>query len=260
MQSMINQIQIEDYRNERIDIHCRRECEIKIDELKDNLNKMSIEIEKITKEKELRKQEQTANLSTYTSDPSTILEKDSDEVIKSSVEDLVPILSESEDTFGSDSECDLPSDDESLSDEDVLEDNVKIYSNPLFKFDGEYISSDVNPLFDEMLEDIKSKASYNSNLDEPALLVTSLFDSNEDESFDPGGDVDEINAFDIPSDFEDDYYDSEGDVPYLESLLSDDTTPNLPFEVFLDHDPRSLCDINDLKIMVKVFDPEIPPS
>ncbi|GKG61015.1 hypothetical protein Tco_0616831, partial [Tanacetum coccineum] len=36
---------------------------------------------------------------------STFLEKDSDEVIKSSVEDFVPIPSESEDTSRSDSEC-----------------------------------------------------------------------------------------------------------------------------------------------------------
>nr|GEX13538.1 hypothetical protein [Tanacetum cinerariifolium] len=187
-----------------------------------------------------------------------IPKKESDEVIKSSVEDFVPIPSESEDTSESDSECDLPSDDESLSDEDVPKDNVKIYSNPLFEFDDEYISSDVNPLFDEVLEDIESKASYDSNLDKPALLVTPLFDSNEDECFDPGGDVDDINAFDIPSDFKDSYYDSEGDLLYLESLISDDTTPNLLPEVFLDHDPRSLRDINDLKIMVKVFDPRIP--
>ncbi|GJS88994.1 hypothetical protein Tco_0771630 [Tanacetum coccineum] len=40
---------------------------------------------------------------------STIPEKESDEVIKSSVEDFVPIPSESEDTSGSDSDCDLPS-------------------------------------------------------------------------------------------------------------------------------------------------------
>ncbi|GJZ73989.1 hypothetical protein Tco_0638135 [Tanacetum coccineum] len=45
---------------------------------------------------------------------------------------------------------------ESLSNEDVPEDNVKIYVNPLFEFDDEYISSDVNPLFDEVIEDIKS--------------------------------------------------------------------------------------------------------
>nr|GEW17536.1 hypothetical protein [Tanacetum cinerariifolium] len=142
----------------------------------------------------------------------TILEKESDEVIKSSVEDHVPILSESKDTSGSDSECDFPIDDESLSNEDVLEDYVKIYSNPLLEFDDEYISSDVNPLFDEVLEDIESKASYDYNLDEMALLVTPLFYSNEDECFDTGGDVDEINAFDIPSDIKDGYYDSEGDV------------------------------------------------
>ncbi|GKA50097.1 reverse transcriptase domain-containing protein [Tanacetum coccineum] len=97
-----------------------------------------------------------------------------------------------EDTSGSDSECDLPSDDESLSDEDVPEDNVKIYSNSLFEFDDEYISSDVNPLFNEVLENIDSKDSYVSNLDELALLVTPLFKLNEDECFDPGGDVDEI--------------------------------------------------------------------
>ncbi|GKD19752.1 hypothetical protein Tco_1208910, partial [Tanacetum coccineum] len=46
MQSISNQIQIKDYRNERIDIRYRRECEIKIDELKGKFNGMSIEINK----------------------------------------------------------------------------------------------------------------------------------------------------------------------------------------------------------------------
>nr|GEV45231.1 hypothetical protein [Tanacetum cinerariifolium] len=84
------------------------------------------------------------------------------------------------------------SDDKSLSDEDVPEDNVKIYSNPFFKFDDEYISSDVNPIFDEVLEIIENKDSYDSNLDEPDLLVSPLFDANESECFDPGDDVDDI--------------------------------------------------------------------
>ncbi|GKA62227.1 putative ribonuclease H-like domain-containing protein [Tanacetum coccineum] len=157
---------------------------------------------------------------------STIPEKESDEFIKSSVEDLVPIPSESEDLSESDSDCNLPScddfspiniyeeksvtfsnplfdsnddftssDDESLSDEDVPEDNVKIYSNPLFEFDDEYISSDVNPLFDDELENIESKDSYVSNLDEPTLFVTPFSNANENECFDPGGDIDEIDAF-----------------------------------------------------------------
>ncbi|GJX23366.1 hypothetical protein Tco_0227811 [Tanacetum coccineum] len=55
---IINEIQIKDYRNEKIDIQYRRECEIKIDELKQNFNGMSIEIRK--KEKELLQQEQAA--------------------------------------------------------------------------------------------------------------------------------------------------------------------------------------------------------
>ncbi|GJS32588.1 hypothetical protein Tco_0530970 [Tanacetum coccineum] len=63
MQSISNQIQIKDYRNERIDIRYRRECEIKIDKLKGKFNGMSIEI---NKKKELQQLEQTANLSTYT--------------------------------------------------------------------------------------------------------------------------------------------------------------------------------------------------
>ncbi|GJR36175.1 hypothetical protein Tco_1211859 [Tanacetum coccineum] len=286
---------------------------------------------------------------------STIPEKESDEFIKFSVEELVPISNESEDTVKSNSDCNLTpgddfspiniyeeqsvtfsnplfdsnddftsSDDESLSDEDVPEDNFKIYSNPLFKFYDEYISSDVNPLFDEVLEDIDCKDSYDSNLDESTFLVTPLLDSNKDECFtpsndfelllhhdsstpmisvvsilegftnepplkenedlfdleskknewkkilyddpiddlifDPRGDIDEIDAFldiDILTNIKDDFYDSEGDVLYFESLLSDDTTPSPAPEVFLDCDPISLRDSNDLKIMVKIFDPGI---
>ncbi|GJW93288.1 hypothetical protein Tco_0172960 [Tanacetum coccineum] len=76
----------------------------------------------------------------------------------------------------------------------------------------------------------------------------------KDKIFDPGGDIDEIDDFldiDISMDIEDGYHDSEGDIIYLESLIFDDTIPNLPPKVFLDHDPRSLSDIKDLKIMVK---------
>nr|GEZ91902.1 hypothetical protein [Tanacetum cinerariifolium] len=93
---------------------------------------------------------------------STIPEKESDEFIKSSVEDLIPIPSEFEDTSGSD--------------------------------------------------------------------ITPLFDVNEDECFDPGGDFDEIDAFldiDTSMDVKDGYHDSEGDIIYLESLLTNETIPSL---------------------------------
>ncbi|GKG05405.1 hypothetical protein Tco_0325491, partial [Tanacetum coccineum] len=62
MKSLINNLKVKDYRNERIDIQFKRECEIKIDELKQNFNGMSIEIRK--KEKELLQQEQAAYVRT----------------------------------------------------------------------------------------------------------------------------------------------------------------------------------------------------
>ncbi|GJU20951.1 hypothetical protein Tco_1154293 [Tanacetum coccineum] len=191
---------------------------------------------------------------------STIPEKESDEFIKSSVEDLILIPRESEDSSGSDSVCVLPSSDDFYP---IFEEKSVTFSNPLFEFDDEYISNDINPLFDEVLENIESKDSYVSNLDESALFVTPLSDANEDESFDPGGVIDEIDVFldmDISTDIENGYHDSEGDIIYLESLLIDDTSPNLPPEVFLDHDPRSLKDEpdnDDLMTEDKVFDPEI---
>ncbi|GKE96909.1 hypothetical protein Tco_1581764, partial [Tanacetum coccineum] len=67
--------------------------------------------------------------------------------------------------------------------------DVKIYSNPLFEFDDEYISSDVNPLFDEVLEDIECHDSYDFNLDELTFLVTLLSDYNEDECLAPSDDI-----------------------------------------------------------------------
>ncbi|GJQ96355.1 hypothetical protein Tco_0007494 [Tanacetum coccineum] len=290
MQSIINQIQIIDYRNERIDICYRRECEIKIDELKGKFNGMSIEI---NKKKDLRQLEQAANLSTYTTEPSqrfnsfydddddeestiplneiisqiplsiaitpvlptlepedslsmgdehlsTIPEKESDEFIKSSVEDLVSIPSDFEDTPGSDSECDLPSCND-FSPINVSEEKSVTFSNPLFESnddftysDDEYISSDVNPLFNKVLEDIESEDSYVSKLDEPDLLVTPLSKLNEDECFDPGGDfvLEEIEACLtsdlIPPGIDDDDFDPEGDILLLENLLNDDPSSPLP--------------------------------
>ncbi|GKF23555.1 hypothetical protein Tco_0075877 [Tanacetum coccineum] len=124
------------------------------------------------------------------------------------------------------------SDNETLPEEDVPEENVKIYSNPLLDFDDDYISSDVNPLFNEVFEDIESMDSYVSKLDEPALLVKPLFDTNKDECFDPRGDIDEIKACltsdSISLEIDDADFDPEGDILLLEKLLSDDTSSPLP--------------------------------
>ncbi|GKC71940.1 hypothetical protein Tco_1117823 [Tanacetum coccineum] len=99
---------------------------------------------------------------------STIPETESDELIKSSVENLVPTPSESEDLSKDlsdiESECNVPvcddfttvsnplfdadndfssSDDKSFSDEDVPKENFKIFSNPLS--DEEIISTKIDP-------------------------------------------------------------------------------------------------------------------
>ncbi|GJV91793.1 hypothetical protein Tco_1539606 [Tanacetum coccineum] len=204
---------IKDYRNEKTDIHFRREYESMIDELKGKFNGMSIGI---NKKKELQHLEQAAKLSTYTTEPlrlaitpdlpitdslimgdedlSTIPKKESDEFINSSVEYLFPIPSESEDRSESDSDCDLLSCDD-FSPINVYEEKSATFSNPLFDLNDDFTSSDDESLSDEDVSednDIESNDSYVSNLDEPALFVTPLFDIYEDKCFDPGGDVDKI--------------------------------------------------------------------
>nr|GFB39939.1 hypothetical protein [Tanacetum cinerariifolium] len=218
----------------------------------------------------------------------TIPKKESYEFIKSSVEDLVPIPSESEDTSVSDDKCILPScddfspinvfeeesvtfsnplfnsnddftssDDESLSDEDIPENNVKFYSNPLFEFDDDYISSNVNPLFDEVLEDIECKDSYDSNLDESTFLVTHLsVSSNEDEYFTPGDDVELLLHRDPSTPMMSIVFILEGftDEPPLKNnddLFDSESKENEWKKILYD------AQIDDLMSEDKVFDPKI---
>ncbi|GJT91720.1 hypothetical protein Tco_1080565 [Tanacetum coccineum] len=205
-----------------------------------------------------------------------------------SAEEIIPIPRESKDTSRSKSENVLPSCDDFSSINVPRNDSVTL-SNPLFEFDVNFNSSDINPLFDEVLEDIECKDSYDSNLDKSTFLVTPLSDSNKDgcltpgddiefllhhdpstplksvasilegfisdppfkenddlfdlecktndekrilydapideaKCFDPGGDNDNIDTFlaiEVPTYIEEGYYDSEGDVLYLESLLNE---------------------------------------
>ncbi|GJU68578.1 hypothetical protein Tco_1254837 [Tanacetum coccineum] len=242
-----------------------------------------------------------------------------------SAEEIVPIPRESEDTSRSDSKNVLPLCDD-FSSINVPRDDSVTFSNPLFKFDVNFNSSDINPLFDEVLEDIECKDSYDSNLDESTFLVTPLSDSNKDEClapgddieillhhdpstpmksvasilegfiddppfeenddlfdlecktndwkrilydalidkaecFDPGGDNDEIDAFlaiEVPTYIEEGYYDSEGDVLYLESLLSDDNTHNLSSDVFFDHEPQHIKNESDHDTLI-TFSPKSDP-
>ncbi|GKG11201.1 hypothetical protein Tco_0342601, partial [Tanacetum coccineum] len=117
--------------------------------------------------------------------------------------------------------------------------HFQVYSNPLFEFDDNFTSSNVNPLFNKMDEDVVNENSNVSDSDEPVLLNTPLTDKVE--CFDPEDDIDEIDAFlaiEVSSNFEEGYFDSEGDVIFLKNLLNDDTTHNLAPEVISDHEPN----------------------
>ncbi|GKC12126.1 hypothetical protein Tco_1008908, partial [Tanacetum coccineum] len=195
-------------------------------------------------------------------------------------EEIVPIPRESKDTSRSDSKNILPSYDD-FSSINIPHDDSVTFSNPLFVFDVNFNSSNINPLFDEVLEDIKyeclapgddieillhhdpstpmksiasilegfiDEQSFKENDDLFDLECKTndwkriLYDApiDETECFDPGGDNDEIDAFlaiKVPMYIEG-YYDSEGDIIYLESLLSDDTTHNFSPEVIFDHEPQ----------------------
>nr|GFB59619.1 hypothetical protein [Tanacetum cinerariifolium] len=123
----------------------------------------------------------------------TILETESEEFIKSSVENLVPIPSESEDFSDFKSECDMPdcddsqttnfstfsnplfedstsSDDESSHEEVIYEISFKTYSNPLFDLDKEIISSESNPIYNEDLD----STPKNDRFDTKSYLFESL--------------------------------------------------------------------------------------
>ncbi|GJZ66611.1 hypothetical protein Tco_0623307 [Tanacetum coccineum] len=83
--------------------------------------------------------------------------------------------------------------------------------------------------------------------------------SDKVECSDPEVDIDEIDAFlamEVSSNFEEGYYDSEGDVIFLESLFSNDTTHNLSPEVIFDHEPKQNESIHNTSI---TFSPRSDP-
>ncbi|GJR83477.1 hypothetical protein Tco_0154262 [Tanacetum coccineum] len=168
----------------------------------------------------------------------TILATESDKVIKSSVEELFSILSESEGI--PDSECNVPecdetslifttfsnplfdsndnftsSDDESLSDEDVPMENFKIYSNPLFD-DEEIIFPKIDPHY----------FNAESNLIESLLNRDILIDSSPKfdyflEEF--SGELAHIDP--IPPGFKKADFDLEEEIRFIKNLLYDNSSP-----------------------------------
>ncbi|GJW85261.1 hypothetical protein Tco_0158406 [Tanacetum coccineum] len=167
-----------------------------------------------------------------------------DEVIKSSVENLVPIPSESEDFFDNESECDVPvcdesspnfttfsnplfdsnddftsRDDESFSHEDVPMEKFKIYSNPLFE--EEIISTKIDPNY----------FNAESNLIKSLLNRDTLIDSSPKfdyllEEF--SGELAHIDP--IPPGIEEADFDLEEEIRLVENLSYDNSSPRPPEE------------------------------
>ncbi|GJX91395.1 hypothetical protein Tco_0344721 [Tanacetum coccineum] len=242
MKTLINE---KDYRSGRIDI------EIKINELKENFNEMSIEI---NKKKKLQQLEQVANLSTYPSRHfnsfcydddddeeytiaitpekpvdslimedehlDTIPETESDEFIKSSVENLVPTPSESEDFSDIESECDVPDCDDSQTT------NFSTFSNPLFddstSSDDESSHEEIDPHHFNAESDL-----IESLLNQDTSIVSSLkFDSLLEEF---SGELIHINLISPENDEADS--DPEEEIRLVEKLLYDNSSPRPPEEL-----------------------------
>ncbi|GJY93445.1 reverse transcriptase domain-containing protein [Tanacetum coccineum] len=75
----------------------------------------------------------------------------------------------------------------------VHKENFQVYSNPLFEFDDDFNSSNENPLFNEIDEDVENKNSNVLDSDKPVLFNTPS--SDKVECSDPEDDIDEIDAF-----------------------------------------------------------------
>ncbi|GJT37553.1 reverse transcriptase domain-containing protein [Tanacetum coccineum] len=106
-----------------------------------------------------------------------------------------------------------------------------------FTFLADFVVVNFEPDGPNFQEDVEIK---NSNVsDEPVFLNTPL--SDKDECFSPEDDNDEIDDFlamEVSSNLEEGYFDSEGDIAFLDNLLSDDDSHNLDSKVTSDHEPE----------------------
>ncbi|GJX40308.1 hypothetical protein Tco_0255298 [Tanacetum coccineum] len=193
----------------------------------------------------------------------TIPETESDEFIKSSVENLVQNPSESEDV--SDGECDVPdcddsqttnfstysnplfddstsSDDESSHEEEIHEMSFITYSNPLFDLDEEINSSEFNPIHNEDPD----STPKNDRFDTESYLLESLINRDTFMTFSPKIDF-------LPEEFADELallkpsspeinkadYDPEEEIRRVERLLYDNSSPRPPEELNVENSIES---------------------
>ncbi|GJR06414.1 hypothetical protein Tco_0529398 [Tanacetum coccineum] len=179
----------------------------------------------------------------------TIPEKESDKENESSVENLFHIPSESKVTFDNKSECDLPIFDDAPL--DVFEDNCVLFSKPIFdsygdstsseyssdnesflakdvfsnlpfEFDIESISSDLNPIYDEVLEDIDGTNYLIDSINDFSPKIDPLLEEFT-------GELALINP--IPSGITGADSNPEGDIRLVEKLLNDNSSHRTPDEL-----------------------------
>nr|GEU92300.1 hypothetical protein [Tanacetum cinerariifolium] len=198
---------------------------------------------------------------------STISETESDELIKSSVENLVPNPSESEDISDIESECDVP-----------VCDDFTTFSNLLFDADDDFSSSDDESFSDE---DEFSGELAHIDLISPEIDETD-FDPEEEIHFverllydnsspsppkgfhaNPNTIIESLPTFPIPVEDSDPFMEeidlflaSDGSIPPgIDSDYSDSEGDNLFPKRLLHDDPIPLPDNLDFSNVVRVFLP-----
>ncbi|GKC29893.1 hypothetical protein Tco_1037187, partial [Tanacetum coccineum] len=260
------------FRGEKIDDEYERDCEIKIEQLLQDYNGLDIEMRKkeriLMEEKSLAISRRIQSICDDDEDDSISLrdiyaryslskaittdlpdnslsmgDEHLDTIL--SIENLVPIPSESEDFSDNESECDVPecdetsptfttfsnphfnsnydftsSDDESLTNEDVPIENFKIYSNPLFD-NEEIISTKIEPhYFNAEFDLIESLL----NRDISTVFYPKI-DSLLEEFF---GELAHIDL--IPLGINKADFDPEEEIRLIEELLYDNSSPRPPEE------------------------------
>ncbi|GKE67154.1 hypothetical protein Tco_1521315, partial [Tanacetum coccineum] len=224
----------------------------------------------------------------------TIPKTESNEFIKSSIEDLVQNPSESED----ERKCDVPdcddsqtinfstfsnplfddsssSDDESSHEEVIHKMSFKTFSNPLFNLDEEIIFSEFNPIHNEDLDSTPKDVRF----DAESYLLESLVNRDTLMASPPkidflldefAGELTRLQS--IPPGINNINLDPEGDILFLESLLYDNSSPRPP-EAFKDNSntiieslptfPIPVEDSDSLREEIDIFsgpDNSIPPG
>ncbi|GJY33832.1 reverse transcriptase domain-containing protein [Tanacetum coccineum] len=82
-----------------------------------------------------------------------------------------------------------PGNDDSTLKKDLHEENFQVYSNPLFEFDDNFKSSNVNPLFEENDKDVEIKSFSFPTLTSPEESELILEEIKEKDSISPGIDL-----------------------------------------------------------------------